>query len=261
MGKFKCPHCGHIQNRDGVCEGCDISKVLPVNNKPKFIKGVRYKCDFCNHRFKAYFDECPKCGKGKLIPQYKNHKQFKKAYRVSKFILSLLLIMLIIGTAFVLRTFFPDTADSISNSISTRMEELKLRLDAYAKNSTTNYQQSTNTAISKEEYINRCQPVDYKSVARKPNDYKNMYVTFRGKVIQVIEGNTVYLRINQDSDDIWSNDTWFVEYKPSPNEIRILEDDTITVFGVCTGLYTYKALLGQQVTIPSMTMKYYELEE
>ena len=263
MAKFKCPHCGHLQNRDGVCEGCDISKVIPINDKPDFIKGVRYKCDFCNHHFRSYYDVCPKCGKGKLVPQYKNHKQFKKSYRFSRFILRILLIFIIVvGIVFIVRSFFPEMADSVSNTISIKMEELKHSLDTYANHAETNNREKSSD--SKDEYINRCHPVDYESVARNPNNYKNSYITFRGTVVQVIEGATegatVYLRVNQDNEDIWSSDTWFIEYKPSPNESRILEDDIITVYGVCTGLYTYKALLGQQVTIPSMTMKYYELD-
>lgn len=33
---------------------------------------------------------------------------------------------------------------------------------------------------------------------------------------------------------------------------RILEDDVITVYGISMGLYSYKATLGQEITIPSI---------
>jgi hypothetical protein len=41
-------------------------------------------------------------------------------------------------------------------------------------------------------------------------------------------------------------------------ESRILEDDWITCYGECEGVESYTTVLGSQITIPSMKMKYYE---
>lgn len=132
MGKFKCPHCGHLQNKDGICEGCDLSKVLPLNNKPVFIKGVRYKCDSCNRRFRTYFEICPKCGTGKLMPQYKNHKRLKKSSRFARFVISIFVTAAILfGAYFVLHNHFPDTEELIFRTAAVKISEFKDLLDSY----------------------------------------------------------------------------------------------------------------------------------
>lgn len=135
MAKFKCPHCGHLQNRDGVCEGCDISKVLPINNKPNFIKGVRYKCNSCNRRFRVYYDVCPNCGSGKLMPQYKNHKQLKKTSRFLRIVFIVLLIAAIFfGSSFILHNYYPEMENRLFSTISIKAAELKSAFSSYISN-------------------------------------------------------------------------------------------------------------------------------
>ncbi len=115
---------------------------------------------------------------------------------------------------------------------------------------------------TKEEYISQCMQVEYESVARNPDQYKNTSISFKGKVIQVLEGSTVNYRVAQEnSKDAQASDTWIVLYKPSKGESRILEGDTIVVYGRCTGLATYTAIFGQKITVPCVEMKYYELLE
>ena len=116
---------------------------------------------------------------------------------------------------------------------------------------------TTKPELTKEEYIAQCIDVDYEAVARHPNDFKGEKITFSGKVVQVSEGSYVTLRINQGGD---YDATWYVRYTPTENEGRILENDTIVVYGECTGTKTYTAVLGNNVTIPSMSMMYYTID-
>ena len=121
--------------------------------------------------------------------------------------------------------------------------------------------ETSNTKLPRSEYISMCQPADYDSVARNPNDYRNKYLTFKGTVVQVLEGSPLTLRINQENKDVFANDTWYITYSSSSNESRILEDDVIIVYGRCTGITSYKSIFGQKITVPSMVMEYYEIEE
>ncbi len=107
------------------------------------------------------------------------------------------------------------------------------------------------------DYIQTCETVSYTDIERNPDNYKGKNVKVQGEVIQVYEGwfNSVTLRIESEEG------IWYVTYKRSENESRILENDIITAYGECTGVETYKALLGNSITIPSMTMEYYELSE
>ncbi len=102
--------------------------------------------------------------------------------------------------------------------------------------------------------------VNYEDVARNPSDYKGKLVSFQGKVIQVIDGSTVVLRINQDkADSSYSSDTWYVVYKMPAGSSRILENDKLQVFGECTGTTSYRSAIGASITIPSMIMLYYDI--
>lgn len=92
--------------------------------------------------------------------------------------------------------------------------------------------------------------IPYADIARNPDSYTGQNLVFSGRVLQVLEGsseNDVRLATDGGYDDVV-----FVAYDPQLLDFRILEDDNITVYGTCTGLYSYKATLGQTITLPSM---------
>lgn len=93
--------------------------------------------------------------------------------------------------------------------------------------------------------------VDYKSVARNPSKYEGKKIRITGKVIQVIEDDvSPTYRVAQDSK---YDRVWLVSYtRLIDDEPRILDDDRITVYGVCKGLVTYKTITGATMTIPAI---------
>lgn len=92
--------------------------------------------------------------------------------------------------------------------------------------------------------------ITYAQLARDPDDYTGKLVKFKGKVIQVMEGNGVTqlrLAVNSDYDDIV-----YLEYESDLMSSRVLEDDIITIMGMSAGLLSYKSTLGGTITIPSI---------
>lgn len=92
--------------------------------------------------------------------------------------------------------------------------------------------------------------ITYDQIARTPDNYMGKKVKFTGEAIQVIEGdiyNQIRLAINSDYDKII-----LIEYDKKIVSSRILEDDIITIYGVSTGLISYKSTLGGTITIPSV---------
>lgn len=49
------------------------------------------------------------------------------------------------------------------------------------------------------------------------------------------------------------DDVVYVTYFRGEGESRILEDDRVTVYGKCEGLYTYESTTGKSVTLPEFT--------
>ena len=90
--------------------------------------------------------------------------------------------------------------------------------------------------------------ISFEQLARSPDDYKEKKVKFKGKVIQVMEGDLEnQLRIAVNSN---YNNVILVYYRKSIVSKRILEDDIVTLYGVSKGLYTYKSTMGGYITIP-----------
>ena len=125
--------------------------------------------------------------------------------------------------------------------------------------------QPTEPQISEAEYKAQCVEIAYEDLARNPDAHAGEYFKFTGEVVQVLQdGNTVNLRLNVTpvyfGEKIsYYDDTIYVILHLPDGADRILEDDIITLYGTCNGLYTYTSVLGAEVSIPGIEGMYYEL--
>jgi hypothetical protein len=105
----------------------------------------------------------------------------------------------------------------------------------------------------REAYMAQCSDVSYADVERNPDQYDGTYVKVSGTVKQVIEGwfNSVTLRLSENGN------IWVITYTREDGESRILEGDSITAYGKCSGVSNVTTILGEQLTLPSMSMQYY----
>lgn len=111
---------------------------------------------------------------------------------------------------------------------------------------------SASTSAPAPEEVNESdyQWVPYATVARNPDGYKGQNLAFNGEVLQVQESSDetdIRLAVNGDY-----NDVVMVGFNPSIVQGRVLENDYITVYGQCAGLYSYEAVLGNQVSVPAL---------
>jgi len=96
--------------------------------------------------------------------------------------------------------------------------------------------------------------ITYDQLARNPDTYNNKYVTFTGRVLQVIEDGDyvsllIYTRYNSKYNS-YSDDLIIVLYKKSIISSRILEDDIVSIYGISQGLHKYEQVSGSLNTIP-----------
>lgn len=96
-------------------------------------------------------------------------------------------------------------------------------------------------------------PLSYDDLARYPDENKGKSVVYRGKVVQKVSDTTFRVNITQDKYGFWS-DTVYVELKGQAKEARILEDDIIELLGVTNGERSYRAVLGNRITIPRISV-------
>ncbi len=106
------------------------------------------------------------------------------------------------------------------------------------------------TDMSEKQYKAKCKTYSYDEIARDPDDYKGKKAKFSGTVLQVVESDDsrqvdIRLAIDGDYDQV----VYVVYYKPEGSS-RILEDDTITVYGELAGLYSYTSTMNKPITLP-----------
>lgn len=90
--------------------------------------------------------------------------------------------------------------------------------------------------------------ITYDQLARTPDKYEGEKIKFKGEVLQVMEEDgtvTIRLAVNGNYDDVIIGG-----YDSDLVDSRVLEGDTITIYGESGGLYSYDAVLGNPVTIP-----------
>ena len=95
--------------------------------------------------------------------------------------------------------------------------------------------------------------ITYEQLARTPDKYEGKKVKFRGRVVQVIEGDDeiqIRLAVNDNYDTIL-----YGGYDPSIVDSRILEDDYITIYGISVGTISYESTMGGQITIPGVAIE------
>lgn len=190
-------------------------------------------CKECGQKIGAKSKICPNCG----CPINKK----KKCSTIVG------IISIFLGIFFLIKAFsvFEDIVDSVN-------------YDTQYNERTT----AVNYVEDKENFINSCKLYNYNDIARNPNNYKNQNVIFVGQVIQVVEGvlGEVDYRIAVTEDTLgYYDDIIYCTYTYSTGESKILEDDIVTLYGICEGDYTYTSVLGGRITIPKVRIKYIEL--
>ena len=112
------------------------------------------------------------------------------------------------------------------------------------------------TDMSAKQYKAKCKTYSYDEIARDPDDYKGKKAKFSGTVLQVVESDdsrVIGMRVAKDDD---YDHVIYVMYLMPEGASRILEDDTITVYGELAGLYSYTSTMNATITIPLIYAEY-----
>jgi len=99
--------------------------------------------------------------------------------------------------------------------------------------------------ISPENLENTYIPLNYKLIDKNPDSHKNEKYKISGRIVQIME-DASSTDIRLDVNDVYG-DTVYIYYD---GLTEYVEDDYITVYGVCEGKYTYTSSAGFQITLP-----------
>lgn len=100
--------------------------------------------------------------------------------------------------------------------------------------------------------------ITYKSMCRKPDDYIDKKIKLHGWVISIVEDDNEknnYLQIEDEIDY-----TSVIAYDQSIVDVRILEGDEVTIYGVFKGLQKYTSINGESRNDPYFVADKIEIE-
>lgn len=109
--------------------------------------------------------------------------------------------------------------------------------------------------MTESEYKSECESVAYETIARAKDGLKGDKLTFTGQIIQATPGT---YRMNVTKGDYFYTDTIIFDIDENILNENILEDDIVTIWGESEGQYTYKAVLGNEITVPKIKVAYIE---
>lgn len=115
---------------------------------------------------------------------------------------------------------------------------------------------------SEESYKGSAQDLSYDDLARNPDSHKGQVVHFKGKIIQVIDDDTLTqyrISVTPTSYGSWDNPV-YVTFKTDSNN-RFLEDDVVEFWGTSVGTITYESTMGGNITIPAVMAEYMQLSQ
>lgn len=180
-------------------------------------------------------------------------KNFKKAHVL---IAGAVLLLLIISLILVLRKETPQPTANVTSNTSSGGSTIRLE-----NNTTPTPQQTLAQLKASPKYQNPRKDIAYADLARNADQYKGEIVNYDGKVIQVLgEPGNWNLRVNitrkpVGSTDFWDDTMFIFSYS---NE-RVIEKDIINFTAVVNGTYTYEAVFGQSISLPSLVIYEHKL--
>lgn len=172
----------------------------------------------------------------------KSRKQTKAKVGIVMSMLSFVLFflaMVVIGS---------DSGESTTQEITTEVATTE-EVTGEATTETQSIEKNTEEEEVKEEFnpSDYRKDITYESLMRTPDKYKDMKIQMTGEVAQVIEGEEeLELRIYFEE----TYDCGYLVCDPDVTDVRILENDNVTFYGVYQGLYTYETVGGSEETVP-----------
>ena len=136
------------------------------------------------------------------------------------------------------------------------------------------------STMSEKKYKSLCKTISYSELVKNPKGTYGKYIKLTGKVFQVVDDNS-YLDFSGETPKTQfcalqtsliptaygpvksrylikaDGNIYYVSIPNYNSNRRIVENDTVTVWGTVDLLYTYENLLGASKTVPKIDAEYY----
>ena len=108
------------------------------------------------------------------------------------------------------------------------------------------------------QYKNSLSVISCEELLRAPNDYQYQSFSMRGDVFQLISDDGSDIEFLLDTGE--ENGIVYIKYNREKDEPRILEHDTVKVYGEFGGLTRYNTIFGNEKIVPKLDADFLDLE-
>lgn len=109
-----------------------------------------------------------------------------------------------------------------------------------------------------QSYKDSCEKIPCEDVLRNPDDFYGRYTAFSGKVFQIVEEDGDRAAFLLDTGE--EHGIAYITYYRNYGEGRILEGDSVTVYGQFYKLTSYTSMLGTTNTVPELLAQFMDAE-
>lgn len=110
----------------------------------------------------------------------------------------------------------------------------------------------------KDRFMAVAKDVSFDTLLNDPQKYLYDIIKVQGKIVYVWEGEDNYCEYLISTDESDEKTVYISYMRRSDDERHIQEGESLTVFGISNGLYTYETVDATTITTPYMTMFYFE---
>ena len=110
------------------------------------------------------------------------------------------------------------------------------------------------------DYMNSAKSITYDNLIRLPDDYKGEIVKVTVRITQIFDDSGILgFLFEKGYAGKQGDNEWVIQYELPDGASRIIENDTVTFYGVFDGLQERsRAIGGSKVYIPHLTAKYHK---
>lgn len=139
-----------------------------------------------------------------------------------------------------------------AESKTAELESIKASSEAAESQSIAESESASVAESLEAEKVGYDTGITYDQLARNPDENKGKKVKFKGYVAQILEGDSdVQMRLATKGH---YDNILYCDYDKSLVSSRILEGDTITIYGVSLGTITYTSSMNVPITIPAVSI-------
>lgn len=169
--------------------------------------------------------------------------------KITWIVVGIIALLVIIGAA-----SGGSDAETTSTLAAVPTTQAAVQVTTTAEPTTTTEAPTTTTTESAEAFKASCGQVDFRELEKRADALKGNRYALSGEVAQILEGDgETDIRLAVDGD--YGTMAYVAYLGTLPG---VYDEDSVSVWGICAGTFTYESQAGWNITVPLIIASYVE---